>query len=647
MTLKQFAAGAAAFAVVFVLLLPAAVNSSAVKSFLVRRVAAASGREVRLDGTLSLKLRWPPSIEARGLVFGNPPWAAHENMLELPDSRVVVDLGSIFFGERVELREVALNSPTVVLEKSASGQANWTFEKTDERPGDAPSKDAQEGRGPVFISNLVVDAGTLKYIDPKVKTDVSVKIETATVSGSPAVRVDGTGKYKGLPAKIEGTGGSVLVIHDETRPYPVEVKISIGRTSAALKGTITGLAKFAGADLELDLRGASMADLFPILGITLPPTPAYRLKGRLVRTGKTWAFTGFNGSVGESDLGGDFNVATAGEHPVITASLVSKLLDMKDLGGFVGVEPEATAKSDDERVIPEKEWRLERLRAMDADVRFDGKKVRGIKNPMDDLKFHLKLESGLLTLDPLDFGIAGGDIVSKVRLDAREDRIRSAVDADFRKIRLPELFPGNELLEKGFGIIGGRAKLAGSGNSPAALLASSDGTIGVATSGGIISRLLMEITSLNGGEILRLLFAGDEDVALRCAVSQFRVKNGVLEPEFFVIDTEKTVVTAEGTVDLASEQLDLTLYPEPKSPGILSVRGPIQIKGAFRDPSVIPDPKHLLIRGGIAALLGFASPIASLVAFIEPGGGDDQPCGFLVSQVKTRTGIADSALEAK
>src|SRR3546814_6337523 len=72
------------------------------------------------------------------------------------------------------------------------------------------------------------------------------------------------------------------------------------------------------------LSGKNLEDLYPLLGISLPPTSPYALDGRFIRDGNTWRYEGFTGKVGDSDLAGTASVETGGERPFLRADLVSK-----------------------------------------------------------------------------------------------------------------------------------------------------------------------------------------------------------------------------------------------------------------------------------------------------------------------------------
>ena len=156
--------------------------------------------------------------------------------------------------------------------------------------------------------------------------------------------------------------------------------------------------------------------------------------------------------------------------------------------------------------------------------------------------FTLKLKDGVLDLDPLNFGVAGGHIVSKINMDARGETIATDADIQFKTLQLSKLFPTVKLTKSSSGTIGGHATLTGTGNSVSKMLATANGDIGLGMVGGEISNLLLEYANINGGEIIKFLFSGDKNVSIRCGVAVFKAKKGILNTEAFVFDTE--LVTA-------------------------------------------------------------------------------------------------------
>lgn len=609
------------------------------RGYIGEKVTERTGREFSIDGNLDVDLwPFPPRIYVERPRFGNAPWGTEPTMFTAERLDFSIDIGKLLKG-KIVLPQVAVTAPEIVLEKSANGEHNWVL------------NDQQTDGGAPDIGRLAVDKGILVFRDPAIDTDVTLSVTPATSSQDAreaGLKFTASGKYQGLPADAQGQGGSVLALQDTAQPYPLTAKLKVGTTQASMDGTITGLADFTAVDMRLDLRGNDMAALFPLIRITLPASPPYRIAGHLTRRADTWQLENFSGKVGDSDLSGDFAVSTGGERPRVRANLASQKLDLDDLGGFIGAPPQTgpgeTASPQQEkttealaekpRVLPDKEFGVDRLQAMDADVTLKAKSIRGRELPIDDLTAHLKLDNGKLTLTPLNFGVASGNVVANIVLDSRRKPVAADAKIQFKKLSLNKLFPDAELTKTSIGKIGGYAEFTGVGNSFAKLLATADGKAGFSMSSGQISNLLLEIVGLDGGEIIQFLFAGDENVQLRCMVADFKVNNGVMTTETFVVDTEDTNVTGSGTIDLTTESLDLTLRPLPKDFSILSGRSPLHATGTFKDPAFAPDKSALAMRGGTAVLLGLiATPLAALIPLIETGPGKDSDCASLIASL--------------
>ena len=118
------------------------------------------------------------------------------------------------------------------------------------------------------------------------------------------------------------------------------------------------------------------------------------------------------------------------------------------------------------------------------------------------------------------------------------------------------------------------------------------------------------------------------------------MNNGVASPRVFLLDTTDSTILVEGPMDLRSEQLDLRVKTQPKDPSIFTVRTPITVKGRFARPSIGVEKGPLAARGAAAIALGvLLTPVASILAFIEPGLGKDSDCAALLSEVQEPANI--------
>src|SRR5690606_19958677 len=279
------------------------------------------------------------------------------------------------------------------------------------------------------------------------------------------------------------------------------------------------------------------------------------------------------------------------------------------------------------RLLPNTPYRLDKLRAMDADVRRKADRINAPPLPLEDMDTQLTLKAGLLVLDPLHFGVADGKIHSTVQMDARETTIRTRAQMRARGLDLPQLLPDVKLAKNAIGKVSGHADLSGTGNSIAAMLGSSDGQVDVGMGSGHISNLLMEMAGIDIAEIIKFKLGGDRLIPVRCAFADFKVDDGVMTVESLAFDTSDTILIGEGTIDLKNEWLDLLIRPRPKDRSILAFRAPLLVDGSFRNPGVRPDLKSVGLRGAIALALGSIAPPAALLATLELGPGEDAGCG--------------------
>jgi uncharacterized protein involved in outer membrane biogenesis len=166
----------------------------------------------------------------------------------------------------------------------------------------------------------------------------------------------------------------------------------------------------------------------------------------------------------------------------------------------------------------------------------------------------------------------------------------------------------------------------------AQLLAGSSGNVALLMGKGQISNLLLEIAGLDGAEIIKFLLRGDRVIPVRCAASAFDVKQGVMASRALVLDTSDTVVYGNGSVNFATEELDLYFRPYPKDMSILSLRSPLKVAGTLGAPQAGPDKGALAGRAGLALALGAVNPLLALAATIETGPGEDANCGAILRE---------------
>ncbi len=595
-----------------------------------RTVQARTGRELHI-GHLDVALGRTTTVRANRLTFANADWSKHPQMASVARAELDIRLWPLLRG-RVQIPEIRLNDPDLLLESAtAQHPGNWVF---DQRGG---------GSMPA-LGRLLVHQGRLRFVDTAGRTDIDISVNSLAATqgdAAPPINIAGKGRWKGYPFTLKGSTASPLELSQTEHPFRIDLRGNAGPTRTHIRGTLTHPFQFQTFDLQMLLTGNDMEDLYPLTGIAMPSTPPYRLDGRLSRNGDIWRYADFTGRTGDSDLAGTAQIDVSGKRPKLNADLRSRQLDFDDLAGFIGAPPKTgtgeTANAEQKqqaaklaaghRLLPSTPYDLSKLRAMDADVRWRAQRIHAPSLPLDDMDAHLTLVNGLLELQPLNFGVAGGDIRSTIRMDARNAIIRTQLKASVRSLHLGQLLPDAKLAKQASGAIAGEIDITGKGNSVAAMLGTADGNIALGMGRGHVSNLIMELAGLDVTESLKYLITRDREIPLRCAFADFGVRDGVMSTRSMAFDTSDTIILGEGRISLKDESLDLLLRPRPKDRSILSFRSPLRLGGSFKDPSFRPDLKALGTRGAIALALAVIAPPAALLATIETGPGQDSDCG--------------------
>ncbi len=600
------------------------------KGPLTRAVSKATGRELAIEGDLRVvPSLLHPRFRAERVTFANADWAQYNYLITADAVEASISLLGLLRG-RLVVPEVRLEGAELALEQDGEGRKNWILRQGDQ-------EDKKESR--VFIRHLTLDRGRLFYED--LGRDISLQADLQSEGEGVAFAVKG--KYQGMPLAAQGVGGPVLALRDTDEPYPLKGSATIGETAVTLDGRITELIGLSGLDTKIGISGKSMDDLYWIVGVAFPSTSPYQTEGRLIRDGKMIRYENFTGKVGESDLGGTFQFDSSGRRPVMKGELTSKLLNLADLGSLVGTDQ----ARQNEGVLPDMSFDPARWESVDADVTLESGTIKRPKQlPLEKLKVRVLMKDSVLSLEPLDFGFAGGRLAGPVRMDGNREPMDSGIAMRVDKLQLAKLFPTVKEAQASLGNLGGAIDLKGKGSSVKEMLGTSNGKIALYMDGGRISRTLMEMVALDLWDIARLKLKGDQTtVEIRCAIADLDVKDGMANINAMVIDTSVVNVQIGGWVNLKTEEMNLRIDPEPKDRSIASLNSPIHVRGTFSKPAVSPDAK-MVARGVGAIVMGVLNPLLAVIPLINEGPGKDSPCGQLIAGALAKSKSAKAKADA-
>lgn len=630
------------------------------RPYINQKVSDSTGRSFVIAGDLRVKWKqglktepgWRryvprPVISAQDVRMSNPDWATAGPQLASA-RRIDVAIHPLpLLQHRVVLTDLALDAPNIALQRRADGSNSWTFKDNGPSPWE------------VEIQRMAFADGSIRYLDEGIALDVRAKVSSTAPDATPGDAQGNTpvqkygieftlgGTYRKAPVTGGGKAGAVLSLTDDNTVYPVQAHAVLGKNKASIAGTLTDPRSLSGIDLQLSLAGASMADLYPLTGVLLPETPEYATKGRLLgkKDGATWDWTyqNFKGTVGKSDLAGTLQYLPRQPRPLLRGEVASQQLRLEDLGPTIGADSNAQKQArgkapvqPDNKALPVEQFNTAKWDALDADVKFTGKKlVRTHDIPFNDIVANIRMKDKVLSLTPLNFGMAGGDITSNITLDGRQKNIAAQAKVAARHLKIRELFPKLQSMQASFGEVYGDAALTGHGNSVSAMLASANGELAATVSEGSVSQFVLELAGLNLANAVFVKIFGDKQVQLNCLASDFAVTNGRADVRRFVLDTDSAVVNVTGNVNLANETLDLDVRPRTKGARIITLRTPLYAKGTFKNPDVGPQKGPLALKAGAAvALATIVTPLAALLPLVNIDKAPDTDCAAVMAQAK-------------
>jgi AsmA family protein len=615
---------------------------------IIHEVSAATGRPVTIEGDVRVHLfSMAPELTVEGLTVGNAPWAEGKKLLSVKKFDANLSLKSLLRFHLI-FPQVTIDTPALDVQVDPSGRTNWDFS----RAGTAKPKDgASTPLHLPVIQELRLSNGTLTAVDRVRKLtfngQVSVQ-ESRNKADDHALKLRGSGTLNSKPFRLN-LDGEPLIGVDPGKPYGFEASVTAADIKLSAHATIAHPFDLAKLQATFHVAGSDLADVYYLTGLALPNTPAYDVTGTLVRDNMRFSIDDFQGKLGDSDIAGKIAIDTGRERPKLTATLVSKQMNLADLATPLGTEATPARKSNTlaqpaappvptppTLLLPDADLQVQRVRAMDADVHFDAAAITAAKMPMKKVHFHLVLDDAKITLDPLGFVLPQGEFTGTVAIDARGATPQTSIDMKLSNIDLGQFKAKSGKEPPLEGRLLGRVKLHGSGSSVHKTAATASGDMTFVIPKGEMREAFAELMGIDVSRGLGLILTKNErNTDLRCGVANFKAADGDLKASTLLIDTTNVLVTGRGDINLQTEALDLSLQGKPKKARVLRLRTPILVRGTLLQPKIGVDPAKVAAQtGGAVALGALLTPVAALLAFVDGGLAKDANCAALIEEAE-------------
>ncbi len=344
------------------------------------------------------------------------------------------------------------------------------------------------------------------------------------------------------------------------------VTFSAGGLSGSLDGTLGPAPSFPGTDLHVRIRAPGTVQL---------PTPG----NRTVRLSKFDA-------AAHVWLG---HRLPAGAQPrlQITGRLAGRRLEVASQPGTAPASPTPKSKL----VFPTEPLDLGFLRLFDGTIRCRISELILPATRVKNLAAQIRLTGATLRIDPLTAVVAHGGVLHGVLSISPAGRgYRTHLSAALTGARLD--LSRSTSTPRSWSVLDARIMLTGIGRSIHGILASSNGRLSAMLHGGRIAATALE--TVGGSALMQVLnvinpFAKSQpSTSLECAAVGGRIANGFVTFEPLGLKTSNVTTTGRGSLDLATEKLDVVITAKPRRGLGISAssltNSLLKVSGTLRNP---------------------------------------------------------------
>ena len=591
---------------------------------LTRFVAARTSRQIRIDGSLEAHLlSRNPRLIAERVVIGNPPWMPPGTMAEIGRLSLAFDLS--LFARSFAIHRLEMEGTTLHLARDSAARANWQWKE----PG-------KPGKGPPLIRSLSMPNAHVELDDDRRHLKFEGTVSAQDVHGEGGVqplRIEGVGQLNGRAATFAINGDPLATAsYDKRYRFTFDERSSGSRLIG--RGFLVRPFDLRALDTTFEAAGDDLKDLYFLVGVGLPNTGTYRLSGQLARRGTNFKFTDLLATSGQSDMRGTLAIEDASRRPQLDADLHSQLLRLSDLGArAAGRAPESPATNP--LLLPDTALRLSGMRRSDAVVNFHARGVDVGRVSLHEVAAKVTIDHGVLAVGPLSAAFPEGKITGHIKVDATHEVPAAGLDLRIADLRLSQFDRKDKEPPPIDGLLAARLTLTGHGRSIHELAASANGTVTAVLPHGAIRASLAELSGLDLRGLGLLLAKNKEETAVRCGVASFQAHDGNLTAQTLVLDTDPVLITGSGAIHLDSEALDLSFRGRPKSLR-LRLRSSVSVRGTLKHPSIGMEAHNPAVQAGAAVALGIVlTPLAAVLALVDPGLAKDADCAALLAAAKT------------
>ncbi len=600
-----------------VVVVPMLIPLESYKSELQAQVKAKTGRDLRIDGDISLAVFPTIAVSVADVGFANAPGAAAPEMVTVERLDVALQILPLLSRE-VAIDHFILEKPVISLEVDAAGKPNWQFDTAGAAA--APSGDAGGGAGggggaglsELRLGDVRLVDGTLSYIDRQGGQEMQVSeinMELSLPSLSSPFAAEGSAKWneQTVTLKVDAANPQALMSGEASNlAMAVESEpVNFSFDGAARKAAALGLQGKLALDVpSIRALAAWVGQPLDFPGEGLGP---FNVAGELEMTGPKVALTNAEIRLDEIAGQGLVSVDASGAKPMIRAELTVEDLNLNPYlppeqeGGETAASGAGAGSAAGGAAGGE--WSDEpidvsALGALDADLAFNagGILFRDLKIGKSSLKVVLK--DSKLTADLAEMQLYDGSGKGRIVVDGASGKPAITADFDLADFQAGPFLVDLAKFDRILGTAESKISVTAAGGSQRELVSSLNGNGAVVFRDGAIKGINLAAMMRNiSVAAIEQSFDDAQATDFAELSGTFKIDKGIVRNDDLSLIAPLVRMTGAGEVPLPPRTIDYTV--KPKLVGTLEGQGgasdltgvgvPIKVTGPWHDISYKPD----------------------------------------------------------
>ena len=371
-----------------------------------RQVSGALGREVILEGQLTLEPSLTPRFAVAGVKISNPAWASRPYLASVGKFDIRVSLLPLLNRE-LEIVSLELHGVDLQLELTEEGENNFTFPEPAE-PGPVPAiqrVSMHDAKVAYLVPGLPLRSLDLAHVRARKVPDEPIEVDAQTTINDVPLKLS----LKAEPLEEASAAGA----------WKTTLVGKIGNLSLRLEGRFGVPGDWDRGNYQLHLEGSHLEDLERLSGFDLPDPEAYELDAQVAFDLEDYVKVDeFTASIGGSDLRGSINWDIDAARPAIKVRLASQTLDIDDMG-LDEPSPETDARESEALAVDEfldQSLDPTLFSAVDLDIQVQVGQLNGLTESVQDITFSLNANDKYIRLESSTATLMGANVKANATL---------------------------------------------------------------------------------------------------------------------------------------------------------------------------------------------------------------------------------------